>query len=75
MRDYSSIYEPPEGRRLPQSGFQFQEGLSPLISSRPMGLRRSASRLDLARLPQGFHCPRCGEGESFGVIHDDRRKR
>ncbi|MFM6129662.1 MAG: transposase, partial [Sphaerospermopsis kisseleviana] len=31
--------------------------------------------LENARWPNGFRCPQCGVAESFGVIHDGRRKR
>ena len=61
---------------MPQDRVQYQEGLSLSDYSEAYGIEQKClPALDLARWPMGFRCPRCGESEKFGVIHDGRRKK
>jgi len=61
---------------VPQNKVQYQEGLSLSDFIQSYGTEEKCQEaLELGRWPEGFRCPRCGEGESFGVIHDVRRKR
>jgi len=62
--------------RVPQNKIQYQEGLSLSDFIQAYGTEEKClPALELARWSEGFRCPQCGEGESFGVIRDDRRKR
>ena len=61
---------------MPQNRVQYQEGFSLSDFIQAYGTEEKClAALELARWPEGFHCPLCGEATKFGVIHDDRRKR
>ena len=61
---------------MPQSRVQYQEGFSLSDFIQAFGTEEKClAALENARWPNGFHCPQCGAAESFGVIHDGRRKR
>lgn len=61
---------------MPQNRVQYQEGFSLSDFIQAFGTEdKGLAALENARWPNGFRCPQCGEAESFGVIHDGRRKR
>lgn len=61
---------------MAQNKVQYQEGFSLSEFIQAYGTEEKClAALELARWPEGFRCPRCGESENFGVIHDNRRKR
>jgi transposase-like protein len=61
---------------VPQNRVQYQEGFSLSDFIQAFGTEEKChAALENARWPNGFCCPQCGEAESFGVIHDARRKR
>ena len=61
---------------MPQSRTQYQEGFSLSDFIQAFGTEEKCyAALEAARWPNGFCCPHCGVAESFGVIHDGRRKR
>jgi transposase-like protein len=61
---------------VPQNRVQYQEGFSLSDFIQAFGTEdKGLAALENARWPNGFRCPQCGEAESFGVIHDGRRKR
>ncbi len=60
---------------MPQNKVQYQEGLSLSDFIKAYGTEEKClAALELARWPEGFRCPQCGESEKFGVIRDDHRK-
>jgi hypothetical protein len=60
---------------VPQNRVRYQEGLSLSDFIQAYGTEEKClAALELARWPEGFRCPQCGEGEKVGVINDDRRK-
>ena len=61
---------------MPQNRTQYQEGFSLSDFIQAFGTEEKCyAALEAARWPNGFCCPHCGVAESFGVIHDGRRKR
>lgn len=61
---------------MPQNRVQYQEGFSLSDFIQAFGTEdKCLAALENARWPNGFRCPQCGAAESFGVIHDGRRKR
>jgi transposase-like protein len=61
---------------VPQNRVQYQEGFSLSDFIQAFGTEdKCLAALENARWPNGFRCPQCGAAESFGVIHDGRRKR
>jgi transposase-like protein len=61
---------------VPQNKVQYQEGFSLSDFFKAFGTEEKChAALENARWPDGFCCPLCGAAESFGVIHDGRRKR
>ena len=61
---------------MPQNRVQYQEGFSLSDFIEAFGTEEKClAALENARWPNGFRCPQCGAAESFGVIHDGRRKR
>lgn len=61
---------------MPQNRIQYQEGFALSEFLKVFGTEEKChAALEQARWPDGFRCPRCGEAENYGEIHDDRRKR
>lgn len=61
---------------MPQNRTQYQEGFSLSDFIQAFGTEEKCyAALETARWPNGFCCPQCGVAESFGLIHDGRRKR
>jgi hypothetical protein len=61
---------------VPQNKVKYQEGLSLSDFIQAYGTEEKClAAMELARWSEGFRCLQCGEGEKFGVIRDDRRKR
>ena len=61
---------------MPQNRVQYQEGFSLSDFIQAFGTEEKClAALENARWPNGFRCQQCGAAESFGVIHDGRRKR
>jgi transposase-like protein len=61
---------------MAQNRVQYQEGFSLSDFIQAFGTEEKCyAALENARWPNGFRCPQCGAAESFGTIHDGRRKR